>query len=156
MPSSRCGQRRQPLHQSRQSCATQSSYCQSVGGTLLPVGPDGKLLIDRLCTAARLCFKPSKLDAHAVKAPYQHATGTSTILTAIGPACAGAFILAQENTRPCALHTQTIKALNIQYRPTTSALPLQPSVDREKSLTTTSWIYPRTIRAHRFISSFTS
>ena len=109
---------------------------QSVGGNIVcQIGPDGKLLIDSgFATAARRLLQTiEKLDAHAVKLlinthwHFDHTDGNAVLHDA------GAFILAQENTRLRLSTAQTIKALNIQVPSApTSALPQATFSDREK------------------------
>lgn len=109
---------------------------QGVGGNIVcQIGPDGKLLIDSgFATAARRLLQSiEKLDAHSVKLlinthwHFDHTDGNAVLHDA------GAFIIAQENTRLRLSTAQTVKALNIQVPPSpTSALPQTTFADRQK------------------------
>jgi cyclase len=109
---------------------------QSVGGNIVcQIGPDGKLLIDSgIATGARRLLQSiEKFDAHALKIlinthwHFDHTDGNAVLHDA------GAFIIAQENTRLRLSTPQVVKAMGYQFPPvSTSALPQVTFSDREK------------------------
>jgi glyoxylase-like metal-dependent hydrolase (beta-lactamase superfamily II) len=109
---------------------------QGVGGNMVVhIGPDGKLLIDSSVATAATHIREvlDKLDPHPLKLlinthwHFDHTDGNAAMHDA------GAFIIAQENTRLRLSTPQTMKLLNITFPPSpTSGLPQETFVDREK------------------------
>jgi cyclase len=109
---------------------------QGVGGNVVVhIGPDGKLMIDSsVATAApRIRETLEKLDAHPLKLlinthwHFDHTDGNAAMHDA------GAFIMAQENTRIRLSATQKVAILNTDFPPSpTSGLPQETFADKEK------------------------
>ena len=109
---------------------------QGVGGNIVVhIGPDGKLMIDSgVATASpRNREALEKLDAHPLKLlinthwHFDHTDGNAAMHDA------GAFIIAQENTRVRLSTPQKIEILNLSFPSSpTSALPQQTFSDQEK------------------------
>jgi cyclase len=109
---------------------------QNIGANILVVtGPDGKLLIDSgMATAApHLLDALNKLAPHAVKILintswlFEHTDGNAALHAA------GAFIIAQENTRLRLAAPQKITLFNLDLNAApASALPQQTFSDNEK------------------------
>ena len=108
---------------------------QGVGGNIVVyTGPDGKLMIDSsVATAApHLREALDKLDPHPLKLlinthwHFDHTDGNAAMHDA------GAFIIAQENTRLRLSAKQTIKILNVTFPPApNSALPQETFEDKQ-------------------------
>jgi len=108
---------------------------QGVGGNVVVhIGPDGKLMIDSsVATAAsRIRETLEKLDAHPLKLlinthwHFDHTDGNAAMHDA------GAFIIAQENTRTRLLTTQRIEILDADFPAApTSGLPQETFADKE-------------------------
>jgi cyclase len=109
---------------------------QGVGGNMVvQSGPDGKLLIDSsVATAARLVRQAmDKLNARPLKLlinthwHFDHTSGNASMHDA------GAFIVAQQNTRLRLSTAQKIRILNLDFpASSTGGLPQQTFGDREK------------------------
>lgn len=109
---------------------------QNIGANILvAVGPDGKLLIDSgMATAApHLLDAVNKLAPHPVKILintswlFEHTDGNAALHVA------GAFIIAQENTRLRLAAPQKISMFNLELNASpASALPQQTFSDSEK------------------------
>jgi glyoxylase-like metal-dependent hydrolase (beta-lactamase superfamily II) len=109
---------------------------QGVGGNIVVhTGPDGKLMIDSsVATAAnRIHETLEKLDPHPLKLlinthwHFDHTDGNAAMHDA------GAFIIAQENTRLRLSTAQRVEILNLSFSPApTSALPQQTFIDQQK------------------------
>jgi cyclase len=109
---------------------------QGVGGNIVVhIGPDGKLMIDSsVATAAnRIGAALEKLDPHPLKLlinthwHFDHTDGNAAMHDA------GAFIVAQENTRLRLSAPQTVKILNVTFPASpTSGLPQETFADKEK------------------------
>jgi cyclase len=109
---------------------------QGVGGNIVVhIGPDGKLMIDSsVGTAAnRIREALEKLDPHPLKLlinthwHFDHTDGNAAMHDA------GAFIIAQENTRLRLSTPQKVEIMNLSFPPApTSALPQQTFIDQEK------------------------
>jgi cyclase len=109
---------------------------QGVGGNIVVhIGPDGKVMIDSsVATAAsRIREALDKLDPHPLKLlinthwHYDHTDGNAAMHDA------GAFIIAQENTRLRLSTPQKVEILNLSFPPApNSALPQETFIDQEK------------------------
>jgi glyoxylase-like metal-dependent hydrolase (beta-lactamase superfamily II) len=110
---------------------------QGVGGNMVAqTGPDGKLLIDSSAATAssRLRETLGKLDTHPLKLlinthwHYDHTDGNAALHDD-----AGAFIIAQENTRKRLSTPQEVRFFHLQLPAApNSALPQQTFKNREK------------------------
>jgi cyclase len=109
---------------------------QGVGGNVVVhIGPDGKLMIDSsVATAAHQIHDIlGKLDAHPLKLlinthwHFDHTDGNAAMHDA------GAFIIAQENTRTRLQTTQRVEILDANFSAApTSGLPQETFLDQEK------------------------
>ncbi len=109
---------------------------QGVGGNVVVhIGPDGKLMIDSsVATAASHIHEAlEKLDAHPLKLlinthwHFDHTDGNAAMHDA------GAFIIAQENTRTRLLTTQRVEILGADFPAApTSGLPQETFADKEE------------------------
>src|ERR1700761_2177279 len=109
---------------------------QGVGGNVVVhIGPDGKLMIDSSVATAAPHIREAlaKLDAHPLKLlinthwHFDHTDGNAAMHDA------GAFIIAQENTRIRLSTTQKVAVLNTDFPPSpTSGLPQETFADKEK------------------------
>ena len=109
---------------------------QGVGGNVVVhIGPDGKLMIDSsVATAAHQIHDIlGKLDAHPLKLlinthwHFDHTDGNAAMHDA------GAFIIAQENTRIRLQTTQRVEILDANFSAApTSGLPQETFLDQEK------------------------
>jgi cyclase len=110
---------------------------QGVGGNMVAqTGPDGKVLIDSsMATAApRLRETLRQIGPHPMKLlinshwHFDHTDGNAALHSD-----AGAFIIAQENTRNRLASPQEIVFFHLKLQPSpTSALPQQTFIDRQK------------------------
>jgi cyclase len=110
---------------------------QGIGGNMVAqIGPDGKLLIDSSAATAssRLRDTLGKLDNHPLKLlinthwHFDHTDGNAALHDD-----AGAFIIAQENTRQRLSTPQEVKFFHLQLPASpTSALPQQTFTEKQK------------------------
>jgi cyclase len=110
---------------------------QGIGGNMVAqIGPDGKLLIDSSAATAssRLRDTLGKLDNHPLKLlinthwHFDHTDGNAALHDD-----AGAFIIAQENTRKRLSTPQEVKFFHLQLSASpTSALPQQTFTEKQK------------------------
>ena len=109
---------------------------QGAGGNMVAqIGPDGQLLIDSSFATATPRIKQAlaKLDAHPLKLlintcwHFDHTDGNAAMHDA------GAFIMAQTNTRLRLSTPQVLKVYNLHFPPApTSALPQQTFDEQQK------------------------